>query len=491
MRAAGGVGLAAIRYAQHVGARVIATAGSEAKRELLRTMGVEHVLDSRSLAFGEEIRRICGGVDVVLNSLSGAAMELSLELMAPFGRFVELGKRDYFEDTRVGLRALRRNVSYFAVDVDALPTAKPDLARSLLERVVALAADGVLAPLPYVTFGFSEAPEAFRLMQAAGQIGKILLIPDAPPVAAPEASEAAGPAIRDDATYLITGGLGGLGLETARWLAGRGAKHLVLLGRRGSATPGAPEVLAAFAALGVDARAVACDVADRAQLARTLDEIRATMPPLRGVIHAATVVEDGLALDLDRPRLQSALAAKLGGAENLDALTAGDPLDLFVLYSSAVTLLGAPAQSAYVAANHGLETLARRRRAQGRPALAVGWGPILDAGLLARQPAAREALARRLAVTLMSAAEALDALAQLLSGDEAAPAYAVVQWDAARKHLAILASPVFEAFDGAAMAGEPVDLARSLADMSAAEARTMVAGVLVEEVARILGADHG
>jgi acyl transferase domain-containing protein/NADPH:quinone reductase-like Zn-dependent oxidoreductase/NAD(P)-dependent dehydrogenase (short-subunit alcohol dehydrogenase family) len=482
--AAGGVGLAAIRYAQHVGARVIATAGSEAKRELLRTMGVEHVLDSRSLAFGEEVRRICGGVDVVLNSLSGAAMELSLELMAPFGRFVELGKRDYFEDTRVGLRALRRNVSYFAVDVDALPTAKPDLARSLLERVVAMVGEGVLSPLPYVTFGFSEAQVAFRLMQASGQVGKILLIPDAPPVAA----EVAGPAIRADGTYLVTGGLGGFGLATARWLAGRGAKHLVLLSRQGPATPSAAQVLAAFASWGVDARAVACDVADRAQLGRALDQVRATMPPLRGVIHAATVVDDGLALDLDRTRLRGALAAKLGGAENLDALTAADPLDIFLLYSSAVTLLGAPGQGAYVAANHGLETLARRRRAQGRPALAVGWGPILDAGLLARNPAAREALARRLAVTPLGAAEALDALAHLLSGDEAAPAYAVVQWDQARKHLAILASPIFEALDGAAAVGEQVDLARRLTELSPSEAREMVTGVLVEEVARILGA---
>ena len=206
------------------------------------------------------------------------------------------------------------------------------------------------------------------------------------------------------------------------------------------------------------------------------------------MIHAATAIEDGLALDLDRLRLQSALAAKLGGAENLDALTAGDPLDFFVLYSSAVTLLGAPGQGAYVAANHGLETLARRRRAQGRPALAVGWGPIHDVGFLARQQTTSEALARRLAVTPMSAAEALDALAELLSGDEAAPAYVAVQWETARKRLAILTSPTFEAFDGAAMAGEPVDLARSLADMSAAEARTMVTGVLVEEVARILGA---
>ena len=483
--AAGGVGLAAIRYAQHVGARVIATAGSEAKRELLRIMGVEHVLDSRSLAFGEEVRRICGGVDVALNSLNGAAMELTLELMAPFGRFVELGKRDFFEDTRVGLRALRRNVSYFAIDVDALPTAKPDLARSLLERIVVLVGEGVLSPLPHVTFGFSEAQVAFRLMQGAGHVGKILLIPDAPPVAAPEAS---GPAIRADGTYLVTGGLGGFGLETARWLAGRGAKHLVLLSRQGPATAGAAEVLAEFAAQGVDARAVACDVADRAQLGRALDEVRATMPPLRGVIHAATVIEDGLALDLDRARLRGALAAKLGGAENLNALTGDDPLDIFVLYSSAVTLLGAPGQGAYVAANPGLETLARRRKALGRPALAVGWGPIFDVGLLARNEATREALARRLAATPMTAAEALDALTVLLSGDEAAPAYAVVQWDAARKHLAILSSPIFEVLDGVAAVGEQVDLARRLTELSPVEARAMVTGVLVEEVARILGA---
>ncbi len=479
---AGGVGLAAIQYAHHVGARVIATAGSETKREALRLLGVDHVLDSRSLAFADEVRALTGGVDVVLNSLSGAAMARSLELVKPFGRFLELGKRDFFEDTRVGLRPLRRNVSWFAIDVDALPGARPEIAADLLRRTVELVGAGALHPLPLVRYGFSEAAAAFRLMQGAGHIGKIVLTPDDPPAVLP-----AEPAFqcRADATYLVTGGLSGFGLETAKWLAERGARRLALVGRRGRATPGAGEAVAGLEAKGVEVCILACDVADRAALGAALASIENPGRPLRGVIHAAMQVEDGLLIDLDPDRLETAMAAKVAGAEALDALTADAPLDFFVLYSSAVTLLGAPGQGAYVAANAALETLARRRKREGKPALAIAWGPISDAGFLARESETRTALARRLAATPMPATEALEALGVLVTRDEPVVAYAAVQWDAARQRLPILATPAFQAAAGGAME-ESVDLASRLASLDAAEAQAFVTDALAHEVGRIL-----
>src|SRR5207248_5452598 len=156
--AAGGVGLAAIQYAKHRGAFVIATAGSETKRAFLRLAGADHVLDSRDLGFADAVRAISGGagVDVVLNSLSGEAMEQSLSVLKPFGRFLELGKRDFYLNRRIHLRPLRHNITYFAIDVDQLPIQRPDLARSLLSEVATALADGAIRPLAHRCLGFGE-----------------------------------------------------------------------------------------------------------------------------------------------------------------------------------------------------------------------------------------------------------------------------------------------------------------------------------------------
>ena len=484
---AGGVGLAAIQYAKHRGAVVIATAGSEVKRAFLRQCGADHVFDSRSLAFVDAVRgATCGeGVDVVLNSLNGEAMERSLGLLKPFGRFLELGKRDFYMDTRVGLRPLRQNVSYFAIDADRLPLHRPALAKALLAEAMALIGSGALRPLPHRTLPFAEASHAFRLMQAAGHIGKLVLTPEPPQTAAAQAPRAF--PVRADATYLVSGGLAGFGLETAKWLVDRGARHLALLGRRGADTPGAAQALAMLEEAGVEARAFACDVADEAGVAATLAEIRRTMPPLRGVVHAAMVVDDGLLSDLTRERIETVLAPKLAGALNLDRLTADDPIELFLLYSSATTVLGAPGQGSYVAANMALEALARRRAARGLPALSIAWGPVADVGLLARQEAARDELARRLSATPLVAREALDALPALWASRLPVAAYAAVQWDAVQRRLPIFASPTFAGLAKAA-AGDmgEIDLAERLASLSPQEAQTFVTGLLTEEIARIL-----
>ena len=174
---AGGVGLAAIQYAKHCGAEVIATSGSPTKRSFLREFGADHVLNSRDLAFVDAINELTGGqgIDVVLNSLSGDAMEQSLALVRPFGRFLELGKRDFFLGTRIGLKPLRRNISYFAIDVNTLAVERPDLSAALMRQTIDLIESGALRPLPYRRFARSEISDAFRLMQASGHIGKIVV----------------------------------------------------------------------------------------------------------------------------------------------------------------------------------------------------------------------------------------------------------------------------------------------------------------------------
>ena len=485
--AAGGVGLAAIQYAKHRGAVVIATAGSAVKRAFLRLAGADHVLDSRDLGFADAIRQITGGegVDIVLNSLSGDAMERSLEVLKPFGRFLELGKRDFYLNRRLHLRPLRQNVSYFAIDVDQLPLRRPALARSLLGEISALLIEGAIRPLAHRVFRFSEIDDAFRLMQSSGHIGKLVLVPDADvelPLREPPQFVA-----RGDGTYLVTGGVEGFGFEAARWLAAHGAGAIALLGRRGRETPGCEERVAELKAIGAEARIYRADVADRASLAAVLDHIRATQPPLRGVVHAASAIEDRLTADIDPAGVDRVLRPKIDGALALDALTRDDPIELFWLFSSATTLLGAPGQGAYVAANMALEALARRRHAEGRPALAVLWGPIEDAGYLAQRPEAREALARRLGAKPIPAAQALAALPAMLASGLPVVGCAEASWSDARRFLPVLASPLFSEirYRGELSAGDEA-LADRLRSLDPEEALNLLKIVVAEEAARIL-----
>ncbi len=374
--AAGGVGIAAIQVASLLGAEVIASAGSTSKRDFVRLLGASHVIDSRDPQFDEAVLALTGGegVDVVLNSLSGEAIARNLRAIRPFGRFVELGKRDFYEDTRIGLRPFRNNVSYFGVDADQLMQLRPELATRMFTEVMARFADGTLHPLPHRVFAADRVVDAFRHMQQARQIGKVVIDLAHPPHGINTAPPPTHWTAAADATYIVAGGLGGFGLATATWLVERGARHLALLGRRGADTPGVTPALQALRAHGADVRAIACDITERADLARALAALRTTMPPVRGVLHTAMVLDDALLPNLDASRFAAVLAPKLDGAWNLHDLTMDDPLDLFVLYSSATTFLGNPGQANYVAANAALEALARHRRSHRQPPPPRGGG---------------------------------------------------------------------------------------------------------------------
>jgi acyl transferase domain-containing protein/NADPH:quinone reductase-like Zn-dependent oxidoreductase/acyl carrier protein len=490
--AAGGVGLAAVQIAQHRGAKIIATAGSREKRELLRSLGVEHVLNSRSSAFADDIREICpDGVGIVLNSLAGEAMERGLGVLKPFGRFIELGKRDYVANTRIGLRPFRRNLSYFGVDVDQLLSDR-DRASEIFGEIIELFEAGAFKPLPYRVYPAGETVDAFRLMQQSGHIGKIVLRPPSRPVPMPNEAEFRFDPAR---THLLTGGFGGFGLETARWLAERGAKHLVLTGRNGAATPEAQAVVAELQARGVDVRPVACDVSDEASVRSLLKQIRADMPPLAGVMHAAMVLEDSLVANMTEEQFANVLNPKVTGVGHLDRHTREDELDYFVLFSSITTFVGNPGQAAYVAANGYLEGVARSRRQQGLPGTAFAWGAIGDVGVLARQKGLAESLAKRVGVKAMPAREALDLMAQALSRDptdanEAVMAVGSLDWSAARR-LPALASPTFAALvrEGGAIESSErssIDLRALVGSGEPDKVRKQVIEIIVEEIAGVL-----
>ena len=423
--AAGGVGLAAVQLAQQVGAEIFATAGSPEKRAHLKSMRVPHILDSRSLAFADEIMKQTGGrgVDVVLNSLPGEYITRSLAILAAYGRFVEIGKTDIYQNKPMGLFPFRNNLSYFALDLERVCREKPELVRSLLFELMEMFRRGALKPLPHNVFRIEDAANAFRFMARRKNIGKVVLSfrgLDA------ETRSDRSLALRPDATYLIAGGTGGLGLAVARWMVEKGARHLVLLSRGGVSSAG-QEAAAGLAAKGATVRTMQADIANESDVSRALAEIREGMPALRGVIHAAGVLDDRLLLNQDAESFRRVLAPKVLGAWNLQRLTADLPLDFFVLFSSIASVLGSPGQANYAAANAFLDGLAQDRRSRGLPSLSINWGPWAEVGMAARTQSARGATSR--VMPPLAPAQALAALDRLFEKHGPPQAVAIsVDW---------------------------------------------------------------
>ena len=414
--AAGGVGMAAIQIAKLKGAKVIGTAGSPRKRRMLEMLGVDHVLNSRSLEFADQVMKLTGGVgvDVVLNSLAGEAITKSLQCLRPFGRFLEIGKRDLYGNSQIGLRPFRNNLSYFGIDADTLIVERADLAQKIFKKVIAHFAAGELRPIPFQAMPVSRAAEAFRAMQQSRHVGKLVVSMKA------EKQESLavvrmGNSVKANGTYLVTGGLGGFGLATAQWLVEQGATSLALVGRRGAVTEEAVAGVAKLEKMGAKVRAFAADVADPASLAGVLATVRAEMSPLTGIIHSAAVIEDAPILNLTGDQLERVFQPKMIGAWNLHEATLQDPIAMFVLYSSSSAVVGNPGQGAYVAANLYLDALALYRRSLGLPALAVGWGAIKDAGFLTRHQAVAGMLKSRTGLDATPAHEALADLGRLSS----------------------------------------------------------------------------
>jgi acyl transferase domain-containing protein/NADPH:quinone reductase-like Zn-dependent oxidoreductase/NADP-dependent 3-hydroxy acid dehydrogenase YdfG/acyl carrier protein len=489
---AGAVGLAAIQIARHRGAKVIATAGSEEKRAFLRNLGVDFVCNSRSLSFADEIATYTGGegVDIVLNCLAGQAMARSMDCLRPFGRFIELGKRDFYANTHLGLRPLRRNLSYFGVDIDQLIAEHRELARQLFGEVIQLFAAGELAPLPYRVFDADHIANAFRLMQRAGHIGKIVV--KAASQASASSSAVGKFPVDATAIHIVIGGTSGFGLATAVWLAGRGATRLILASRAARLSEADLAKVEALRQRGVDVALERVDVADDAALEHFLRSVSA-YGKIKGIIHAAMILDDRLIEGMDAAAIETVMRPKVLGALNLDKATAGLDLDYLLLYSSATTLFGNPGQFNYVAANGFVEGLARRMQARGVPALAIAWGGIEDAGYLSRNIAADANLKKRFASSLISAQTALDGLDWIYDDvgrqTTACCAIARIDWTMAKRELAAVRTPTFGAVGASAGARHAVDSAAIVERLRALppdEAIEAMVEIVVEEIARVL-----
>jgi NADPH:quinone reductase-like Zn-dependent oxidoreductase/acyl carrier protein len=499
---AGAVGMAAIQIAKWRGARIIATAGSTAKRDLLTALGVEHVLDSRSTRFAEEVIAITGsGVDVVLNSLAGEAMEASIACLRPFGRFVELGKRDYVENTTIGLRPFRKNLSYFGVDLDQLMIGRRPLGKAIFNELMRLFERRILTPLPFSTFKGENVAEAFQLMQQSNHIGKIIVLPPAPS----GTSQGSGrEPIQAEGTHVITGAFGGFGMEAAKWLVDRGIRNLALFGRSGAASPAAQTMLEDFEKRGVNVTAGRLDVSDPLAVTTAFDTLRRTMPPVAGVMHAAMVLDDSMAANLDDEQFRRVTSPKVQGAENLHVATRGLRLDYFVLFSSIATIIGNHGQGNYVAANGYMEGLARNRRLSGLPALAIGWGIISDVGVAAANEKARKNLVKlalkkgmseadAFGMLGMRAREALDLMVQALATfrESTDPAVITISPSAGRfrkEVAAVLKSPTYMDFVSNQDADETsaIDLRALLLTQDIEMVRRKVQRIVVDQLAKVL-----
>ena len=373
--AAGGVGLAAVQVAQRIGAEIFATAGSEQKRAYLRSLGIRHVTSSRSLDFSAAILHATdgAGVDVVLNSLTGEYIPASLAALRPGGCFVEIGKGGIW--TVEEMARARPDVGYTILYLGDTREQSPAAVARMLEGLAAELNARRRAPLPVRVFPFDEATSAFRHMAQARHIGKIVLT-------MPRARLEQPLALSPDATYVVTGGTGGLGLPVVEWLAGRGARHVAVISRHAPAERAATRLGEIETRHGARISVLRADVADFGQLAAAFGQIAGTMPQVRGVIHAAGVLADGVLLDQDWARFEAVLAPKAYGAWNLHRLTLDVPLDFFALFSSFSGIAGSAGQANYAAANTFLDGLAQHRRSIGLPGVSIAWGPW-QAGMIA------------------------------------------------------------------------------------------------------------
>ncbi len=429
--ATGGVGLAAIQFAKKAGAEIFATAGSDKKRAYLRELGIKHVMNSRSLDYADEIMQATDGqgVDVVLNSLPGRNIEKGLDVLAPYGRFLEIGKRDIYADSAIGLKAMRQNVSLHVIDLASMGENRPEMMGELMMHVMDEFINQRLEPLPISPFPVTKVRDAFRFMSQAQHVGKVVVDFDCPEFQIKEDRDK--PVMfRRDGSYLITGGTQGFSLQLADWMSRAGAGKLILASRSGKVSEEDEPKIDAIKARGTSVRQLSLDVTNPDAVQNAVQNAaKLKKQPLAGVIHGAAVFKDTLLTMMTPELLDDVLAPKVKGGwalhQAVEALE--KPLDFFVSFSSVAQIIGSLGQTNYTAANMFLDALADYRAASGGQGGTMDWGAIADAGFVARNDALASYL-ETAGVIGLSAQETEGALAALLRTEQTRLGFAKADW---------------------------------------------------------------
>jgi NAD(P)-dependent dehydrogenase (short-subunit alcohol dehydrogenase family)/acyl carrier protein len=471
--------LAAVQVARALGAQVYATAGSPEKRAYLRELGIRQVYDSRSLEYAAQIREETGdGVDVVLNALTGEHIRAGMGLLRPGGRFVEIGKAEVLTANQAA--EMNPAARYLTFALDEMILADRGSVGRLLREMVAAFAEGQYRPLPVKVFEQPATRQAFRYMAQSRHMGKIVVRQQA-------GNRSTERGISPEKSYLITGGLGGLGLVVADWLVEQGVRYLALLGR-GPGDEGAQEHVELLRSRGARVEVYQADVADFERLAAVMTKIGSELPALGGVIHAAGVLDDGVLAKQDWSRFERVLAPKVAGAWNLHRLSEGMAPEYFVLFSSSASVLGSSGQGSYTAGNSFLDGLAHYRRAMGLPAVSINWGPWdevgMAAGLDSRQRQRMDAVMHPL-----SPGTATKALERILQTTAAQAAVMDADWAQIAGR-----SPFFEGLLDESAADQPAlpergQLLAELLPLPAQKRRERLLSFLRGQAVRILGLD--
>lgn len=487
--AAGGVGLFALHFAKAAGATVFATA-SPGKHDLLRKMGIDHIYSSRNTHYYSSIMADTDdqGVNIVLNSLSGPHVTQSLKLLAPMGRFIEIGKKDLYENRKIGLKLLSDNISWFALDIDRLLLQAPEMMSSLFSDALSHLQQHGWPNLPIESFAFNAVAAALTKMASGEHRGKIVL--EAGPVPIRPSGKLT---LRDDAMYLIAGGTRGLGLATAEFLAKKGAKHVALASRsglRGEAEIGKVKELQKN---GVQVETFAVDICDEAAVQKMIDKVHRIGRPLAGIIQSTLVLEDALLHKITPAQMKAPLQPKMIGTWNLHNATREISLDYFISFSSVSSLYGLPGQSNYAAANRFLDDFSKYRGSLGLPASTVNLGPLADTGFVAREDKVHDYLELS-GWQPLSTREVLSALERImLEGHPHLGVYRL-NWNALESAFPKFA--VSRRFDAvrAQLAqhntgGESGDIKQLLSGSKGDRRTTMIKKMLAEIMEKILGID--
>ena len=413
--AAGGVGQACIMLAHHIGADIYVTVGTPEKSKLLQdSYGIpkNRIFSSRDTSFKEILMHITGqhGVDVVVNSTAGEMLQQSFQCLAPLGRFVEIGKRDLVQNSNLEMGVFENAATFSAVDLGVLSERRPGAFKQILKSVMDLLQRRAIRPIsPITVFPISKITQAMRMMQAGKHVGKVVI--DFPQHDEVEVSSSrlknwvsysdsqvipqpSLPAVSNsDSTVLVTGGTGGLGRSIVRWLASQGAKNIVAVSRSGLQQEHMTELISEARGTGVRIVVKSCDVADETKVKELVTECRQSLPPIKGVIHAAMALHDVFFENTTFQTWSLNTKPRVGGAIHLYEALKDETLDFFLMLSSFTGISGNQGQAAYTASNTFLDAFATHLNGLNVPASVIDLGAVEGVGYVAeKKKAAADAL---------------------------------------------------------------------------------------------------